>query len=191
MHPDEARVIIAQLQAAKPVPVLADSTVAFWANMLATYELEDAQVALAAEMPRGFAGFTRNGWLDIELISETIRVARAARLGERQLALGGVSNGEELSLEEWMAADPEGAARWRALQDKIATPVAPMTRAEIEEEGQLAPKRTPVDISSGLCPGLGKVAVDVDGVLVCPACGSPLDEGCRPSSARGSTAVSA
>lgn len=32
----------------------------------------------------------------------------------------------------------------------------------------------------GVCTGVGKRAVEVDGVLVCPDCRSPVADGCRP-----------
>lgn len=35
----------------------------------------------------------------------------------------------------------------------------------------------------GVCSGIGKRAVELDGVLVCPDCRSPVADGCRPGGA--------
>jgi hypothetical protein len=168
---------------AEPKP--AETTVLAWSLALGEHELADTMQAarILGEGMKFRAALAE--------LTDCARECRAERLANSQPALGAGPKGTGLTFEEWAAADPETAARWQALHDRAAEPFPPMTRAEIEEEGQLTPKRTPTDISSGLCPGLGQVAVEVDGVLVCPACGSPLDEGCRPSSARGSKAASA
>lgn len=55
----------------------------------------------------------------------------------------------------------------------------PMKREETLTEGQEKPMRAPINLD--LCPGVGKEGVQKNGVLVCPSCGDPIEEGCGSS----------
>lgn len=72
-----------------------------------------------------------------------------------------------------MSEDP----RLKPLIDKTLPPrLERMSAAEIEAEGQERPRRAPINL--GMCSGVGKVGITIDGDLCCPDCRSPLADGC-------------
>lgn len=64
-----------------------------------------------------------------------------------------------------------------------------MSEAEIEEWGQEEPPRPTLYL--GLCPGVGEVGIERDGILCCPSCGDPVAEGCGSSRLRRSDGIGA
>lgn len=172
MQRSEAAGFLAMLMALSPFPAIPESTQTFWVGLLSGYELHDAQAALEEY---GLGAFrNRIDQLDIERITGAIRSKRDQRAGTQPA----LEEGEGITLEEARRRDPELDRRYKALKGRIGLPMPTlpkMTRAEVEAEGQLEPKREPSAYRSSACSGIGKPVVMRDGVPYCPDCGQNLD----------------
>lgn len=106
-------------------------------------------------------------------VAREVRAERAAIVREPIAAL---PPGEVLA-----SMPAEVAEKVRAMHERWDAEVVRDETAETaawETYKREVKSRPPV---RGVCAGVGRRAVAIEGRLCCPACHSPLDEGCRPS----------
>lgn len=183
MTPAETKAMLGAVLAAWPTPSLPAETEQAWLALLLPqrFELVDFQKALfkTNEQPQAFRPHIS------EFISAAIANWHLRLQGDDARALGQ----GDADFGKYLDEHPKDRARLVALAEHATHPAPPMTREETVTLGQLKPpKASP--ISLGMCSGVGQPTKLVQRVWVCPACGSPVEEGCRPSSARRGKAVS-
>jgi len=152
----QAETVVATVQAYFPRPELPESTVRAWANELEPFDFDDAQEAARRQ------GRDRSYPVLDELLDYVDEVRRERDVDDRP-ALPAAEFAE--------AMPPEVRARVDAMQDRWAAddlhrdPV--VADAEWERVKTATLKRLQMH---GVCLGVGKEPVELDGVLVCPAC---------------------
>jgi hypothetical protein len=147
------------------------------ASKMAVAALAESLDRIGLDIAERVVERARGEIIRVPSVAQLYEVAREIRTEIVEREHPALSPGEFVS-----EMPPEVRDKWHALQSKW---VAEVARDHDAEDADWARTRARVRPRlRGVCSGAGKPAVKVDDKWVCPGCGEPIDEGCRPSNAR-------